>query len=44
MRKVEFEPGTIIVGFVVDMVEIGYVSSHGLSVLPCSAILSKLVF
>jgi hypothetical protein len=43
MRKEEFEPGTVNVGFAVDMVELGHVPSHGLSVLPCSVISSKVV-
>jgi len=44
VRKIEFEPGTIIVGFAVDMLEMEYVSSQGFSVPSCSAISSKLVF
>jgi len=37
----EFEPGTVNVGFAVDLVEYGHVSSRGLSVLSCIVVSSK---
>jgi len=43
-RKHEFESGTVYVRFAIDIVEMGHVSSHGLSGLSCSVISSNYLF